>query len=81
MMRGTTAHRIGVVSGLLLLPVAAVLVMAPALMGLGGWVGGALVLAGALLLTTGVGLVAGPAHAEHLADRRRPTGRPVRRTR
>jgi hypothetical protein len=64
-----------VVVGVLLLPLAAIVLASAALLKAGGWTGAVLVLAGALLLTTGIGLVSAPAHAEHLARRRGRTDR------
>jgi len=66
---------VGVVVGMLLLPLAAIVLVAAALLRADGWAGAALVLAGALMLAAGVGLVSTPAHAEHVASRHRRTGR------
>ena len=80
-LRTMGAGRFAVLLGLVVLALAAVLVMAPALMRLGGWVGGGLVLLGALLLAAGIAVLSGPAHAEHVADRRRRSGGTTRGTR
>ncbi|MDF3048965.1 MAG: hypothetical protein K0R87_603 [Pseudonocardia sp.] len=63
----STARRIGVVVGMLLLPLAAIVLASAALLRAGGWTGAGLILAGALLLAVGIGLLSTPAHAEHLA--------------
>jgi hypothetical protein len=60
---------------MLLMPLAAIVLAAAALLRADGWAGAALVLAGALMLAAGVGLVSTPAHAEHVASRHRRTGR------
>jgi hypothetical protein len=54
------ARRTAVVVGLLLLPLAAIVLAAAPLLRPGGWTGAALVLAGALLLMVGIGLVSAP---------------------
>ena len=76
-----TLRRVAVVAGMLLLPLAAIVLAAAALLRTGGWIGAVLVLAGALLLATGIGLVSAPAHAEHLASHNRRTGRSASPTR
>ena len=74
--RGPSAvRRAAVAVGVLLFPLAAIVLMSAALLRAPGWSGAALVLVGALLLTAGIALVSTPAHAEHLAARlRRPEG-------
>jgi fucose permease len=66
--------RVGVVAGMLLMPLAAIVLVTAALLRADGWAGAALVLAGALMLAAGVGLLSTPAHAEHVASRHRRTG-------
>jgi hypothetical protein len=66
----STLRRVAAVVGVLLLPVAAIVLAIAALLRPGGWAGAALVLAGALLLAIGIGMVSAPAHAEHLAAHR-----------
>jgi hypothetical protein len=68
------AGRVGVAVGMLLMPLAAIVLGTAALLRADGWAGAALVLGGALMLAAGVGLVSTPAHAEHVALRRRRTG-------
>jgi hypothetical protein len=63
-------RRVTVVVGLLLLPLGTFILTGGPLLHASGWTGAALVLSGALVLTLGIGLVAGPAHAEHLRLRR-----------
>jgi hypothetical protein len=65
----STVRRAAVVVGWLLLPLAAIVLLAAALLRADGWSGAAIVLVGALLLTLGIALVSTPAHAEHLAAR------------
>jgi hypothetical protein len=65
----STARRVAVVMGMLLLPLAAIVLTSTALLRAGGWTGALIVLVGAVLLTLGIALVSAPAHAEHLARR------------
>jgi hypothetical protein len=68
-------RRVAVAVGLLLLPLAAMILAGVPLLHASGWTGAALVVSGASVLAAGIGLVAGPAHAEHLRTRRGIDGR------
>jgi hypothetical protein len=73
-------RRVAVLVGLLLLPLGAIILAGVPLLHASGWTAAALVVSGASALTAGIGLVARPAHAEHLrtclgVDRRRRNGR------
>jgi hypothetical protein len=63
-------RRVAVVVGLLLLPLGAMIMAGVPLLHASGWTGAALVVSGASVLAAGIGLVARPAHAEHLRTRR-----------
>lgn len=75
-----TLRQITVLAGMLLMPLAVIVLASAALLRVGGWTGAALVLAGTLLLATGIGLVSAPAHARHLASRNRQTASRVPHT-
>ena len=64
-----TLRQVMVVAGMLLMPLAVIVLASAALLRMRGWPGAALVLAGTLMLATGIGLVSAPAHARHLASR------------
>ena len=72
-----TLRQVTVVAGMLLMPLAVIVLASAALLRMGGWTGAALVLAGTLLLATGIGLVSAPAHARHLASRDPRTAGPA----
>ena len=72
-----TLRQVTVVAGMLLMPLAVIVLASAAILRVGGWTGAALVLAGTLLLATGIGLVSAPAHARHLASRDPQTAGPV----
>jgi hypothetical protein len=65
-----TARRITVVVGLILLPLGTIILVSAPLLRASGWIAAALVLGGASVLAAGIGLVASPAHAEHLRSHR-----------
>ena len=69
-------RRVAVVAGMLLMPLAAIVPASAALLRAGDWTGAVLVLAGALLLAAGIGLVSTPAHTEHVALHSPRAGRP-----
>ena len=62
----STLRRVMVVVGLILLPLGVIILASAPLLQANGWTGAALVLGGASVLAAGIGLVASPAHAEHL---------------
>ena len=62
----STPRRVAVVVGLILLPLGAIILWSAPLLHANGWTGAVLVLGGASVLATGIGLVATPAHAQHL---------------
>jgi hypothetical protein len=66
----STLRRVAVVVGLILLPLGAIVLWSAPLLHANGWTGAALVVGGASVLTTGIGLVAASAHAEHLRSSR-----------
>src|SRR4051812_26470728 len=66
----STPRRVADVVGLLLLPLGAMILAGVPLLHASGWTGAALVMGGAAVLTAGIGLIAGPAHVEHLRTRR-----------
>jgi len=57
------------VVGVSLLPLAAMILAVVPLLHPSCWTAAALVVSGAAVLTAGIGLLAGPAHAEHLRTR------------
>jgi hypothetical protein len=78
--RRPTPRWVAVMAGLLLLPLGTILLTGVPLLHASGWTGAALVVSGASVLTAGMGLVAGPAHAEHVRSRR-GVARPKRKGR
>ena len=75
-----TRRQVTVVAGMLLMPLGVIVLASAAMLRVGGWTGAALVLAGTLLLATGIGLVSAPAHVRHLASRDTQTTRPEPRS-
>ena len=75
-----TRRQVTVVAGMLLMPLGVIILGSAAMLRVGGWTGAALVLAGTLLLATGIGLVSAPAHARHLASRNPQTASRVPHT-
>ena len=72
-----TLRQVTVVAGMLLMPLAVIVLASAALLRMGGWTGAALVLAGTLMLAIGIGLVSAPAHARRLASRDPRTAGPA----
>ncbi len=66
----STLRRVTVVVGFMLLPVGAIILASAPLLHASGWPAAVLVVGGASVLTAGIGLLAAPAHAEHLRSRR-----------
>jgi hypothetical protein len=66
----STPRRVAVVMGLILLPLGAIILWSAPLLHANGWTGAVLVVGGASVLATGIGLVAASAHAQHLRSSR-----------
>ena len=68
--RGSSSvRRVGIVVGLIFLPLGAIILAGAPLLQAGGWTGATLVVGGASVLAVGIALVSAPAHAEHLRSR------------